>query len=176
MARYQSGHVFEAHGAFHVRYYATEIVDGKPKTSATLEAALQEGQQASLSQTCKAVKQLAATEMEKVNGESGVTQQADITVTDFWDTIYLPHIEKTTKPSTSSGYKAIWRQNLSAVFAGFNLRDYQTHHATRYLTSLADKGLGREQSLTSGHLPAGCSSTPFDSTTSRSTRGVTPGA
>jgi integrase len=31
---------------------------------------------------------------------------------------------------------------LSAVFAGRNLRDYQTHHATRYLTSLADKGLG----------------------------------
>jgi hypothetical protein len=31
MGRYQTGYVYEAFGAFHVRYYATEIVDGKPK-------------------------------------------------------------------------------------------------------------------------------------------------
>jgi integrase len=141
MARYQSGHVFEAHGAFHVRYYVTEIVDGQPKRVQRSKWLCKKDNKHH-SRTCKAVKQLAATEMEKVNGESGVTQQGDITVTDFWDTVYLPHVEKTTKPSTRSGYKAIWRQNLSAVFAGFNLRDYHTHHATRYLTSLADKGLG----------------------------------
>jgi integrase len=141
MARYQSGHVFEAHGAFHVRYYASEIVDGKPgRVQRSKRLCTKDNKHHSV--TCKAVKQLAATEMEKVNSESGVTQHGDISVTDFWDTIYLPHVEKTTKPSTQSGYKAIWRQNLSAVFAGFNLRDYHTHHATRYLTSLADKGLG----------------------------------
>ncbi len=31
MGRYQRGHVFDQHGAFHVRYYTTEIVDGQPK-------------------------------------------------------------------------------------------------------------------------------------------------
>ena len=31
MGRYQTGYVYEAFRAFHVRYYATEIVDGKPK-------------------------------------------------------------------------------------------------------------------------------------------------
>jgi len=141
MARYQSGHVFEAHGAYHVRYYVTEIVDGQPKRVQRSKWLCKKDNKHH-SVTCKAVKQLAATEMEKVNSESGVTQQADVTVTDFWEQTYLPHVEKTTKPSTQSGYKAIWRQNLSAVFAGFNLRDYQTHHATRYLTSLADKSLG----------------------------------
>jgi hypothetical protein len=30
MARYQRGHISEAFGAFHVRYYVTELVDGKP--------------------------------------------------------------------------------------------------------------------------------------------------
>jgi integrase len=141
MARYQSGHVFEAHGAYHVRYYATEIVDGKPqRVQRSKRLCTKDNKHHST--TCKAVKQLAATEMEKVNSESGVTQHGDTSVTDFWDTIYLPHVEKTTKPSTLSGYRAIWRQNLSAVFVGRNLRDYQTHHATRYLTSLADKGLG----------------------------------
>lgn len=123
MARYQSGHVFEAHGAFHVRYYVTEIVDGKPqRVQRSKRLCTKDNKHHSV--TCKPVKQLAATEMEKVNSESGVTQQGDVSVTDFWDTIYLPQIEKTRKPSTLSGYKAIWRQHLSAVFAGFNLRDY----------------------------------------------------
>ena len=31
MGRYQRGHVFGQHGAFHVRYYTTEIVDGQSK-------------------------------------------------------------------------------------------------------------------------------------------------
>jgi hypothetical protein len=31
MGRYQPGHVFEQHSAFHVRYYTTELIDGEPK-------------------------------------------------------------------------------------------------------------------------------------------------
>jgi hypothetical protein len=30
MSRYQSGHIYEASGAFLVRYYLSEIVDAKP--------------------------------------------------------------------------------------------------------------------------------------------------
>jgi integrase len=56
--------------------------------------------------------------------------------------VYLPHIEKNTKASTIHGYKQIWKHNLSSAFAGINLRDYQTHHATQYLTRLAERGLG----------------------------------
>jgi hypothetical protein len=88
MARYQSGHVFEAHGAFHVRYYVTEIVDGQPKRVQRSKWLCKKDNKHH-SRTCKAVKQLAATEMEKVNGESGVTQQRDISVIDFWDTICI---------------------------------------------------------------------------------------
>jgi integrase len=141
MARYQNGHVFEAHGAYHVRFYVTEIVAGQPERVQRSKWLCKKDNKHH-SRTCKAVKQLAATKMEEVNAESGMAERSDFLVTDFWETIYLPHVEKTTKPSTLSGYKAIWRQHLSAVFAGRNLRDYQTHHATRYLTSLADKGLG----------------------------------
>jgi hypothetical protein len=31
MGRYQRGHFFEQHRAFHVRYYTTEVIDGQPK-------------------------------------------------------------------------------------------------------------------------------------------------
>jgi hypothetical protein len=30
-ARFQRGHIFEAHNAFHVRYYDSEIIDGQPR-------------------------------------------------------------------------------------------------------------------------------------------------
>jgi integrase len=141
MGRYQNGHVFKAHGAFHVRYYVTEIVDGQPKRLQRSERLCSKDNRHH-STKCKPVQQLAAQVMERINALAGVSTNADISITEFWETVYLPHVEKTTKASTLHGYKAIWRQHLSAVFAGFNLRDYQTHQATRYLTSLADKGLG----------------------------------
>jgi hypothetical protein len=95
--------------------------------------------------------------MNRVNALAGVASNADVTVTEFWEQTYLRHIERSTKASTIHGYKAIWRQHLAAAFAGFNLRDYETHHAMRYLTSLAEKGLrGRTiahiRSLASGVL------------------------
>ncbi len=94
------------------------------------------------SRKCKPVQTLAATVMEGVNALAGTMPDADVTIVDFWEQTYLPHIERSTKASTIHGYKAIWRQHLSAAFAGINLRDYQTHHATRYLTTLAERRLG----------------------------------
>lgn len=141
MGRYQRGHVFQQHGAYHVRYYVTEILNGKPQRVQRSERLCSKDNKHH-STTCKPVKQLAAGVMERINVMSGSEPQADLTVADFWEQTYLPHVEKTTKASTLHGYKAIWRQHLLNALAGFNLRDYQTHHATRYLTTLADRGLG----------------------------------
>ena len=141
MGRYQNGHIFEQHPAFHVRYYVTEIVDGKP-TRVQRSERLCTRYTKHHSTTCKPVKNLAADVMERVNSAQGTMSESDITIADFWTTIYLPHIEKNTKASTIHGYKQIWKHNLSPAFAGINLRDYQTHHATQYLTRLAERGLG----------------------------------
>jgi hypothetical protein len=43
MGRYQRGHILEQHGAFHVRYYTTEIVDGQPKRAQRSERLCLEG-------------------------------------------------------------------------------------------------------------------------------------
>jgi len=141
MGRYQNGHIFEQHSAFHVRYYVTEIVDGKP-TRVQRSERLCTKDNKHHSVTCKPVKQLAANVMERVNSTQGTMPESDMTVSDFWETVYLPHIERNTKASTIHGYKQIWKHNLSSAFAGINLRDYQTHHATQYLTRLAERGLG----------------------------------
>jgi len=59
MSRYQSGYIYEASGAFFVRYYVTEIVDGTPRRVQS-SYRLCEKDDKHHSRTCKAVKQLAA--------------------------------------------------------------------------------------------------------------------
>ena len=62
MARYQSGHIFEGHGAMHVRY-VTEIVDGQLKRTQRSER-LRAKDNKRHSVTCMPVKQLAAQVMD----------------------------------------------------------------------------------------------------------------
>jgi hypothetical protein len=63
MGRYQRGHVFEQHSAFHVRYYTTEVIDGQPKRVQRSERLCSEDNQHH-STKCKPVQQLAAGVME----------------------------------------------------------------------------------------------------------------
>jgi integrase len=141
MGRYQRGHIFEQHGAFHVRYYTTEIVDGQTKRVQRSERLCSKDNKHH-STKCKPVQQLAARTMEPINARSGNLPDADMKIADFWEATYLPHIERNTKASTRDGYRKLWNQHLSVELVTFKLRDYQTHHATRFLTSLADRGLG----------------------------------
>ncbi len=84
--------------------------------------------------------------MERVNADSGSVAQVDVPVTEFWDRTYLPHFERTTKPSTLNGYCKLWGQHLVLHLASFTLRDYKTADATRLLTSFAESGLGTRTS------------------------------
>jgi integrase len=137
MARYQHGYIFEAHGAFHVRFCVTG--DGQ-RIQKSQKLCSKDPGHASL--TCKAVQQLAAAVMSRVNAESGTVSEADIPIAEFWQTVYLPHLERNAKASTLHGYKKIWESHLSAEFTGVRLKEYQTHHATQFLTRLAERGLG----------------------------------
>jgi integrase len=141
MGRYQHGHVFEQHGAFHVRYYTAGIVDGQPKRVQRSERLCSKDNKHH-STKCKPVQQLAAQIMERVNAMSGTLSDADLKIADFWDTTYLPHLELNKKASTLNGYRKLWDQHLKLQFSAFELKDYHTHNATRFLTSLAERGLG----------------------------------
>lgn len=141
MGRYQRGHIFEQHGSFHVRFYINEIVDGQPKRVQRSERLCSKDNKHH-STKCKPVQQLAAGVMERVNARSGNVPDADMKIADFWEQTYLPHIERNTKASTLHGYRKLWEHHLKLEFSAFKLKDYQTHHATRFLTSLAERGLG----------------------------------
>jgi integrase len=134
--RHQSGYIFAANGAFHVRYYVTQVVDGQ------LKRVQKSGRLCSKSDGTKTAKRLAAAVIERVNAQSGRVEQADVPVTQFWERTYLPHLQRTTKPSTLNGYCKLWGQHLALQLSSFTLRTYRTVDATRFLTSLAERGLG----------------------------------
>jgi integrase len=151
MSRYQSGHIYEASGAFFVRYYVSEIVDGRP-TRVQRSYRLCSKDDKHHSRTCKAVKQKAAEHMETVNANAAPVN--DQTVATFWEKTYLPFAEDNLRASTVYGYKQIWGQHLSTHFGTMELKDYKTHMGSLFLTALAKK-LGRHtiqhiRSLASG--------------------------
>lgn len=136
MTRFQRGYVFTAHGAWHVRYVVTALVDGQPTR---VQKSTRICSKSGISK--RRARTFAQQVLDRVDDESGSVGQADVPVTDFWQTTYLPHLERTTKASTLHGYKKLWSQHLALHLAGFTLRDYKTVDATRFLTSLAERGL-----------------------------------
>jgi integrase len=137
MTRFQRGYVFTAHNAWHVRYVVTALVDGQTKrvqksTRICSKSGISKPQARTLAQQV----------LNRINTDGGCVAPVDFPVTEFWQTTYLPHLERTTKASTLHGYKKLWSQHLALHLAGFTLRKYGTVDATRCLTSLAERGLG----------------------------------
>src|SRR5579872_2734989 len=133
MTRHQRGYIFEANGAFHVRYYT--VVDGvrkqKSRKLCDKDRAVGCG-----SPSAKAVRQLCEDFMRTINTEAPPEPTA-LTVVGFWDTIYLPFIEQNLKHSTVWGYKQVWNQHLQKHFGTGLIADYRTPQMTNFLSQLA---------------------------------------
>jgi len=136
MTRFQRGYVFTAHSAWHVRYVVTALVDGQTKR---VQKSTRICSNSGVSK--RQARTLAQEVLDRVNSEAGNVPHVDVPVTDFWQTTYLENLERTTKASTLHGYKKLWNQHLALHLAGFTLRQYKTVDATRFLTSLAERGL-----------------------------------
>lgn len=48
---------------------------------------------------------------------------SDITLAEFWDSYYYPHIKEHLAASTVPGYKRVWRVDIEPAFGGFNLSE-----------------------------------------------------
>lgn len=131
MGRHQTGYIFEsASGAFHVRYYVSEIVDGQPKRVQKSHLLCRKDNKY-FSRTCKAVKLKRDEFMRTINVSQ--VNEADMRVVDFWEQRCLPFVQENMKPSTVSGYKQIWNQHLKTHFGQMTLQDYRTHVSSTLL-------------------------------------------
>ncbi|HVO81513.1 MAG TPA: tyrosine-type recombinase/integrase [Terriglobales bacterium] len=152
MGRHQTGYIFEsASGAFHVRYYTTEIVDGQPKRVQKSRLLCHKDEK-HFSATCKAVKLLRDEFMRKVNVSQA--NEEDMRISDFWEQRYLPFAEQNMKPATVYGYKQIWSQHLKGHFGGMTLQSYRAHVGSQFLLGLTRtqgrRTLNHIRSLASG--------------------------
>src|SRR5215469_11017612 len=147
MVRHQRGHIFEASGAFHVRYYTTEIVEGKPeKKQRSHRLCTRDRNTGHGSASAMAVRSLCEDFMRTINEREGNSHQAahDLSVVDFWEKVYLPYCEKEWKgtgmrASTLSGYKQLWKHHLKDHFGTHMLQGYTADNACRFLSSLKTK-------------------------------------
>ena len=147
MGRHQTGHVYEASGAFYVRFYTgRQKLNKKGALKPEMSShRLCETNDKYYSRTCKAVKLLRDQFMSTVNTQPIYTG-ADIRIADFWEQRYLPYCEAIRpvdgqprkKFSTLYGYRQIWRQHLKPHFADLTLQEYTPAMAKRLLHGLKD--------------------------------------
>lgn len=150
MGRYQTGHIYEAFGAYHVRYYVTEISEGKPQRVQKSHRLCAKDEKHH-SRTCKPVRSKCDDFMRKIN--AGYSNEQDMRVADFWETQYLPYCdredEKTKladkwkgtgmRPTTVRGFKQVWGKYLKDHFGNATIQTYQAESARRFLQSLKTK-------------------------------------
>jgi integrase len=147
MSRHQRGYIYEAFNAFHVRYYANQIVEGQTvRKQLSHRLCTKDRTTGCGSASSVAVRTLCEEFMHKVNQtqQTSQTLQQDMMVVAFWDAVYLPYCEEFTpvtgrtrlKASTVRGYKQIWRQHLKKHFGNRTLQQYEPEMAARLLDSL----------------------------------------
>jgi integrase len=90
------------------------------------------------------IEKACATFMASVNATRETIAPEHVTsIVEFVSSVYLPWVRKEKRAATTDGYQKIWKKHLSGHFANTLLLDYRPHHATVFLTSLAEKGMGR---------------------------------
>ncbi len=161
--REQTGHIFEAFGSFHVRYwlsYNDLPADEKEKIARKCElknkplpTRIQKSRKICdvdkqhKEVTSKSVRDAAQKVMDEINGHvPGETILPEMTLADYWEKHYLPWAENNLKPSTLHGYKQVFHQHLSKL-GKQPLKGITTAMGTKFLGQLAEDGQG-ERTIT----------------------------
>jgi integrase len=152
--REQTGHVFKAFGAFHIRYWVAYndlpadekekitrkcAAKGKPlPTRVQKSERLCDG-----GESIREVRGLAKKRMGEVNGHTpGTPIEPVITLLEYWDRHYVAWAETNLKPSTFHGYKQAFNQHLKSHFGNTPLKDITTPMGTKMLSGLAKEQQG----------------------------------
>jgi integrase len=93
------------------------------------------------SANCPAVKRLNQEVMVRVNSEKEQVG-ASLSVARFVEYTFMPWVRANKKASTQRSYRQGWSR-LEAHFGETTLSEYKTSDASRFLSSLAEKGQGR---------------------------------
>jgi integrase len=146
MTRHQTGSIYKAYGAYHLKYYATVMREGKAVR------AQRSHRLCDLSKPKKHAKELAADFIAGINlADKRVIAGADLTVAEFFEKRFIPYCEEVVpvkgrvrqKPSTVRGHRQVWNQFLKNHFGSMTLQEYDTDRGNDFLLSLEDTKSGR---------------------------------
>src|ERR1035441_10069250 len=131
---HQQGYVYRRNGAWHVRYReAVEQADGTVVLVHKSHKLVEEAQCRSI----KTVRKLSEEFLRPLN--SGANRPTSgITVPDFVERFYWPHVESNKRPSTVNGYKKMWKRYFATRLA-VPLRDVRTYHCASVLMDITRK-------------------------------------
>lgn len=145
MSKHQTGQVILRSDTFYIRFYEDgkrvarplRFPDGSP---------IRRDDRRFKSTSSKTVRVLADEFMTVVNKASESQGNSfDLNVAEFWTTGFLPWATevKQMRPSTLAGYRKVWSLYLEPHFKDHTLREYRTSDGSGLLTTLAQRGLGR---------------------------------
>lgn len=128
----QSGTLRKQHGAWHFRYYLTEIgPDGQPRrrqVDRTLARVDDDHRSA------KDLENLVTKELAKHH--RGGAAHGSLTMAQFADTYFLPAIAARRRASTHKFYRDVFDNHLRERVGAVRLRDFETVHAQRVLDDI----------------------------------------
>lgn len=125
----QEGYVFKWRKAWYIKYYFTDIVDGKPVRRQTTKRLAPINDQY---RSRKDVQELVDDLLGHQNGNSGVPDSS-LTFAEYAEKKFLPHIKEKKKPSTHRFYKVTFQVHLKKRVGDIRMRDFTTGHAQRVL-------------------------------------------
>jgi integrase len=122
----QRGHLYQAHGAWHLRYR----VNGE-QVSVKLADYNDEYR------TLKSVRPLAEPYLQTAN--SGQQANGHLTLQQYGETVYFPHAKKNLKPSTYKGYFNLYTKQIQPRIGGLRLATCATHDIQRVLWIISEE-------------------------------------
>jgi integrase len=129
----QGGQVFKSHGAWFVRFYEDQMVDGQPvrrRVTKRLAAVSPEfSREGDLRDEVKKV-------IDPVN-RVATTAEGSLLLDDFVERYFLPWVESELKPSTRKFYAEAYDNHISDRVGQTRLKDFTARHAQLVLDNMA---------------------------------------
>lgn len=140
MPRHQDGYIWKVGKSWFGRWREDSLVDGRvvrKQRSAKL------AEVSDRYRTEADVRPLLEERLRPVN-EGKTRPESTLSVERFVEDFYLPYVEENFKPSTTAGYKALWRMYLAGRLSKSILRDFRTVDAANLLAEIhRQHGIGR---------------------------------
>jgi integrase len=142
--RKQNGTIVAFSGRWYLRYYEPRLIDGvlvRKRVSHVLGPVTTRGKTPPQEIKDEAELHMLTFRKSELSGEPSVA--AGMTVTDFVEQVYLPHVQRKKRPSTYKGYRDIWKHHLKPILAGARLplTEVKTFHVQQWLDRIAEQGL-----------------------------------